>query len=130
VTDGTGAEGDSGAGLVPVPIVAQWRGLGGGAQLAGGVGDGTGRGSTSSGLTVAHTVIVASRSARLWPWPREQPVRGLVHPPPRAQHRQKRRREHHVAIRLSLAVDAEDHPLAIDGGDREPDGFEIRRPAA
>ena len=72
---------------------------------------------------VAGLLDRAPADRRVRPCPREQPVRGLVHPPPRAQHLQQRRREHHVAILRALAVDAEDHPLAIDGADGEPGRF-------
>ncbi len=54
----------------------------------------------------------------------KEPVRRPVHAPPVAQDREQRRGQHHVAILLPLPViDAQDHPLAIDGGDREPHGF-------
>jgi hypothetical protein len=47
-----------------------------------------------------------------------------VHAPPVAQDREQLRGEHHVAILVPLPIiDAQDHPLAIDGGDREPHGF-------
>jgi len=69
---------------------------------------------------VAGLLDRASADRGVRPCPREQPVRGPVHSPPRAQHLQQRRRAHHVAILRARAVDAEDHPRAIDGADGEP----------
>jgi hypothetical protein len=47
---------------------------------------------------------------------REDPGRGATDPPPVAQDGQQFRGEHHVAIFLPLALlDAQDHPLAVDG---------------
>ena len=41
---------------------------------------------------------------------------GSAHAPPVAQDLQQLRGEHHVAILLALALlDADDHPLAVDG---------------
>ena len=44
--------------------------------------------------------------------------------PPGAQHLEQLGREHHVAVLLPLALlDAEHHPLAVDGGHGEMDGL-------
>ena len=54
----------------------------------------------------------------------KEPGPGSAHPPPVAQDRQQSRGQHHVAIFPALALlDAEDHPLAINDGNREPHGF-------
>jgi hypothetical protein len=55
---------------------------------------------------------------------RKEPVRRPVHAPPGTQDLEQLRGQHHVAILVPLPIiDAQDHPLAIDGGDREPHGF-------
>ena len=70
---------------------------------------------SASPVTFALDRTAADRGAR--PSPGEEPVRGPVDLPPRAQDLEERRGEHHIAIPLPLALrDAEDHPVAIDGG--------------
>ena len=54
----------------------------------------------------------------------KEPVPGPVDFPPGAQDRQQLRREHHVAVFLSLAVrDAQHHPFAVDGGHGKAHGL-------
>jgi hypothetical protein len=56
--------------------------------------------------------------------PGKEPPPGCGHAPPSAQHLQQLGREHHVTIFLALALfDPDDHPLAVDVGDFEPDGL-------
>jgi hypothetical protein len=50
------------------------------------------------------------------PFAGKEPVRRSVHAPPLAQDREECRRQHHAAILMPLPIlDAQDHPLAIDG---------------
>jgi hypothetical protein len=59
--------------------------------------------------------------------PGKEPALGSGHALPSAQHVQQLGREHHVAIFLAL-FDSDDHPLAVDVGDFEPDGLREAQP--
>ena len=55
---------------------------------------------------------------------RKEPVLRLFHSPPLTQDLQELRREHHVTIFLSFTLlDAQDHALAVDGGESESNGL-------
>ena len=55
---------------------------------------------------------------------REQPLRGAMGPPVRAQPRQDWGRERNVAILFAFAVDMHHHPRAVDIGDLQARPFE------
>ena len=72
--------------------------------------------------TPAGKLNRAARDRRIGALAGEEPVPRPFDSPPGAQHRQKLRREHHVAVLLPLALrDAQHHPFAVDGGHGEAD---------
>ena len=80
----------------------------------------------ASGGGRACTLDRSSRDRHLGALAGKEPVAGPVDFPSGAQDRQQLRREHNVAVLLSLALrDAQHHPFAVDGGHREAHGLGV-----
>ena len=72
----------------------------------------------------APLAAIKGSARRIGTFAGKEPVPGPLDLPPGAQNREQLRRQHHVAVLLSLALrDAQHHPFAVDGGHGQRNGL-------